>query len=348
MSKSLRILFLVLLVFVQSGLVKADRGAIPISLEASVYEPGQKAILAWNGHEEVMILSTDVSSSAETLVIEILPLPSQPAVEAASFESFTEVQMLMWQEASSVYSWSIQNDSESQRVEVVFYEQIGAHNISVVKSSDAQELVVWMNDFLEQSGVKEKVALRNFESVVQEYMNHGYRYYVLDLITVTREERSVNPILYRFNCSFLYYPLVITTPVGGDTQITLFLITDGKPQGSFYPLHRAHYIVEDRWESIEFLLSVGDLARIDLRIAKMFADGAWFSVLTYEGDLKLLTRDLVISDVLPLYSVGAADSALLPSLFAVGILLGSVTTLAGVLLTLLITRERKNEKGHSN
>ena len=78
-------LFLPLLVF---PCVNADRGMIPVIEGVSIYEPGQKAILAWNGREEIMILSTDVSSSEETLVVEILPLPSKPVVEAASFDSF--------------------------------------------------------------------------------------------------------------------------------------------------------------------------------------------------------------------------------------------------------------------
>jgi len=334
-------LFFLFLASTLIGLVRADRGMIPVSVEASIYEPGQKAILAWNGQEEIMILSTDVSSSKETLVLEILPLPSQPTVEAAGFESFTEIQMLMLREGLSVGYWSSEDEAQSRGVEIVFHEEIGAHNISVVRSTDTQELVSWMNDFLEQSGVDEETTLLDFESAVQDYMKRGYRYYVLDLITVSQEKRSVDPILYRFNSSFLYYPLVITAPVGGETQITLFLITEGKPQGSFFPLSRAQYFTEGSWKRIEFLLSVGDLARIDIRIAEMFEDGAWLSVLKYDGEMKLLTKDLIISDVLPLYGLKGNDSALLPSLFAVGILLGSAATLAGVLLTLLITRERK-------
>lgn len=87
LTSAIAFLFLISLWFPS---VYADRGMIPVDPEVSVYEPGQKAILAWNGHEEVMILSTDVTSSKETLVVEILPLPSKPTVEAASFQSFEE------------------------------------------------------------------------------------------------------------------------------------------------------------------------------------------------------------------------------------------------------------------
>ena len=49
------------------GVVSADRGMIPTS-DVSVYGPGQKAIIAWNGEEEVLILSTDVYTSENSPV----------------------------------------------------------------------------------------------------------------------------------------------------------------------------------------------------------------------------------------------------------------------------------------
>ncbi|MCJ7560066.1 hypothetical protein MUO79_05550, partial [Candidatus Bathyarchaeota archaeon] len=47
-----------LLVYVSLPLVHADRGGLPIIPGVSIYEPGQKAIVAWNGNEEILILST--------------------------------------------------------------------------------------------------------------------------------------------------------------------------------------------------------------------------------------------------------------------------------------------------
>ena len=52
--------------------VLADRGMLPIS-DVSVYGPGQKAIIAWNGDEEILILSTDVRADSDSKVLEILP-----------------------------------------------------------------------------------------------------------------------------------------------------------------------------------------------------------------------------------------------------------------------------------
>ena len=57
----------------------ADRGMIPISPNVSVYEPGQKAIIAWNKGKEILILSTeDVNERGETKGLEVVSLPSIP------------------------------------------------------------------------------------------------------------------------------------------------------------------------------------------------------------------------------------------------------------------------------
>lgn len=126
---------------------------IPVSPEVSVYEPGQKAIVAWNGQEEILILSTDVTSSSETLVLELLPLPSEPEVEAASFQSFEEIQRLIWEEGLNQFMYSSKDGARSGSVEVVFHEEIGAHDITVVRATGAVELVDWMKDFLQANSL---------------------------------------------------------------------------------------------------------------------------------------------------------------------------------------------------
>ncbi|UCC27698.1 MAG: DUF2330 domain-containing protein, partial [Candidatus Bathyarchaeota archaeon] len=324
--------------------VFADRGMIPVNPEVSVYEPGQKAILAWNGHEEIMILSTDVSSSQQTIVLEILPLPSKPTIAAGSFQSFQRIQNLIWNEGLNLFIYGDKSEVRSGSVEVVFHEEIGAHNITVVKASDTAELSSWMDDFLEASDVDELVSLGSFESVIEDYMNRGFRYYVLDLITVSSEEKSVDPILYRFDCGFLYYPLVITTPVGGNTEITLFLLTEDRVDEDYSPFERANYRVSLwSWQPIEFVLSKGDLSTIDLRIGEIFQYKAWLTVLKYNGKVSSLNKDLMISGYTPTEPI-KVEVLLSPMLIVLSILLGAASALAGVATTLLITRSKPRKQ----
>lgn len=334
------LLFLFAVVALGFSPVQADRGIIPVSPEVSVYEPGQKAIIAWNGQEEILILSTDVTSSRETLVLEFLPVPSEPQVDTASFQSFEEIQSLIWKEGVNMHYGLSEGDVRGKSVEVVFHEKIGAHDIRVVRATGAVELVDWIEDFLQTNNMTETVSLGEFEPAVEDYMGRGFRYYVLDLVTVGPDERSVNPIFYRFNSTFLYYPLVITSPVEGETEITLFLLTEEKVEKDIQPMRKAYYQIFDGGSRpIEFVLSKGDLSKIDLRLGELFEDAAWLTVLKYDGNLSWLTRDLMISqEALIPDSTVQIDVALPSTLIALSILLGAACTLVGVVSTFLITR----------
>ncbi len=322
--------------------VYADRGMIPVTPDVSVYEPGQKAIVAWNGQEEILILSTDVHATAETLVLEILPLPSMPVVEAASFQSFQRIQEMIWEEGVNSKTFSDTYGARSGSVEVLFHEQIGAHNITVVEAGVASALVEWANSFLSASGVDQEITLQNFESVVEDYMGRGFRHYVLDIITFSPEERSIDPIFYRFDSSTLYYPLVITSPVGGDGEITLFTLTKEKLTRNYQPFSLAYYRVNGgRSQPIQFVLSKGDLSKIDLRISQLFPEEAWLNAVKYEGNLSWLNRDLMISESAfnPTWDSSQTVVVELPfDIVAVSFLLGAMAVSLGIVIGALIVR----------
>ena len=69
-----------LLILAGAGLAQADRGAIPFRPEVTIFEPTQRALIAWNGEEEILILSTDLRASRATKVLEVMPFPAEPQV----------------------------------------------------------------------------------------------------------------------------------------------------------------------------------------------------------------------------------------------------------------------------
>ena len=90
------LVFIMLLSFLLAATVPAhaDRGGFGLSVQ-QVSETGQMAIAAWNGTREVLLLSTDVSSSAESEVVEIMPLPSNPSIFKGETDSFLKVKGLV-------------------------------------------------------------------------------------------------------------------------------------------------------------------------------------------------------------------------------------------------------------
>ena len=70
-------------------------------------------------------------------------------------------------------------------VEVVFHEKIGAHDITVVRATDAVELVDWIDDFLQVNGVNETVSFRTIVGIcLNSNWPLAYSFYYIPAVTV--------------------------------------------------------------------------------------------------------------------------------------------------------------------
>ena len=286
----------------------ADRGMVPIG-DVSVYGPGQKAIIAWNGNEEIMILSTDVSASGDSQVLEILPLPSEPKVEKGDFASFEQVNRLI-EEHFPRHWWNGFRKgtlSPDEGLEIIFHEKIGAHDITVVKAGDSAELVMWAEDFLRDAGIEHEISSPKLESLVGDYIARDIDYFVFDLIEVTSEPKSIEPIVYRFDSDSLYFPLKISTLAEGWTDINLFLLTPEPvnlhwlPRGNELPhgLQMGKFYGTHGTQPLQFKVTTEEMAFIDKEMAGLLKGDVWLTAMAYHGDLAGLTRDLIIGWISP-------------------------------------------------
>ncbi|MBL7062026.1 MAG: DUF2330 domain-containing protein [Dehalococcoidia bacterium] len=281
-------MFLVILLFPCSA--HADKGMIPIS-DVSVYGPGQKAIIAWNGEEEILILSTDVYASGDSLVLEILPLPAKPKrIEKADVQSFVEIGRLMDLHLPMPPRPKTPVPGiPKKEVEIVFHEKIGAHDITVVKASDVQGFMNWAEGFLTEQGIGQRLSSPELEEVIGGYVEQKMNFFVFDLIDITLEEKSIEPICYQFNTDSLYYPLVISSLASGWTEISLFLLTPEPVRAFGLPgqMKIAYY----HGQKVQFELESGELEAVDPDIAGLLGDHAWLTGVSYEGELADLKED---------------------------------------------------------
>lgn len=293
---------LFLLQILTDPLVSADMGAVTLQPEVSLEEPGQRAIIAWNGEEEGMILTMRVNSSKNTKAVQFLPLPSMPKeLEAANMDSFTKITKLILSKTKSGAEGSLGSAGGTPQKEVegpgvVLKRTIGPHGITVAKAEHPGSLIDWMNDFLENKDLGTEISLSSYRSVVEDYMSRGYEYWIIDVINLTGE-KTVQPIYFRFPTDNLYYPLEITSPIGGEGEVGLFLLTDGKVEGEFAQLSRAKYLKtepEVRLEPLEFKISSSRLENIDNRLSEIFPrkEELTLTVLSYEGNLSKLDKDI--------------------------------------------------------
>jgi hypothetical protein len=286
--------------------VSADGGMVVIGpQEITLWEQGQKAIVGWNGTEEVLIISVDVESSASASALRIVPLPSNPSkVEQGSTESFiklaevmnNKIRQLRWSPSVGRNSGTLGGDGEVTLppVQVTFHQEMGAHDVTVVRVEDVDAFSGWIEDFSVNNGLGPTEVSPVFKGTIENYLSRDIRYFVFDLIDAGTTVRSVEPLVYRFTSDSVYYPLEITaTSDIGQTysEVNLFLITKGAvgeeavKQARFWP-----------WAGfdIPIALTQGDLESVSPELADLFQSDPFVVNARAWGPLWHLDEDLVI------------------------------------------------------
>ncbi|MEO0142872.1 MAG: DUF2330 domain-containing protein [candidate division WOR-3 bacterium] len=210
------------------SMIFADRGLIPFNPNVTIFEPNQRAIIAWNGIEEILLLSTDLSASDSTMVLEILPLPSEPKVKKGDIETFRRATNLINQR---IYISKKKNGGRlSEEIipppaEIVFHEKIGAHDISVVHLKEVNGFVEWVKKYIASLGFEGEIISQAHKELIEEYINGGFVWFVFDIINLNKEQNTLEPIQYRFATEKLFYPLKITRLASGFTTVELIILT---------------------------------------------------------------------------------------------------------------------------
>lgn len=201
-----------------------------------VSETGQKAIIAWNGTYEILMLSTDVNSSKESEVVEIMPLPSNPTISKGELQSFFKVRDLVNTYLAVIspryyaYYPSFRQGIDNQtapKIIITFQETIGVHYLTVINVEETNELIQWLENFLETKGYSKELP-SNIENLLSYYMQIGMSFFVIDMIKTNETIKTIDPLIYKFKSSNLYYPLRISTLFSGKTDISLFTITNSE------------------------------------------------------------------------------------------------------------------------
>jgi hypothetical protein len=205
-----------------------DRGLMPFDPDVQIFEPNQRAIIAWNGNEQILLLSTDIYASESTMVLEVLPLPSEPQVKKGRFETFLKVTNIINTKILNAYQKRGAEGLQQVKTPggvVTWHEQIGAHDISVIQLVESKTFVAWVRDYLDSLDVRNDIISDTMAALIEEYITDGFVWFVFDLITLGDVTVSNEPIQYRFTTELLFYPLRITRTGNGNTSIQLVILT---------------------------------------------------------------------------------------------------------------------------
>ena len=281
----------------------ADCGSIPFKPWVSVFEPNQRAVIAWDGREEILVLSTDLRASEPTKVLEVIPLPAEPTVKEGDVALFYKATELINRKLfprkrigsggamGGKGGFGAAGAALPPAGEVTFHEKIGAHDVSVTHVLDHRRFVDWVKDYLEEAGVDNPEIPPPLEAVVQEYLRDGFKWFVFDVVDLGEETITKEGIQYRFKTRSLYYPLRITRSEEGDTLVKLLVLTPGlvrMPDPQRLPVRLVHQPV--------------DVTRKELRALDQdlyeFLKGRWqlrLRIWEIEGRLNAFQHDLIAS-----------------------------------------------------
>jgi hypothetical protein len=209
---------------------RADMGSIPFKKGVRVVEPKQDAIIAWNGREQLLYLQTTLGASEETKVLEVMPLPSKPNVEAADPGVFTRCKSLLPRVVvrdsggASPFS-ALGGHTELPAARVVERKTIGAHDIRTVELLDTERFTAWVSaEFgIANEGLEIPAPLLE---VIGEYASDGYKWFLFDVVDVKQETAKKTPLRIRFETDNLYYPMRITRTEKGHTTVSLSILTN--------------------------------------------------------------------------------------------------------------------------
>jgi tetratricopeptide (TPR) repeat protein len=285
----------------------ANRGMIPFRPNIKIFEPKQRVLIAWNGEEEILLLSTDLRASEPTQVLEVLPLAAEPEVkegDLAAFERVTELINRYIREGSAVRSGrglGLEEEVRRPAGEVTFHEQIGAHDISVTHVLRGEGFVEWVEGYLRSAGVESPTLPEGMREIVHDYIAGGYTWFVFDVVSLEREPKTNQPIQYRFKTPALFYPLKITSLAEGDTSVEILAFVPGLLTWRWEPEQSSSWLYffrQPRRETI--MVSAEDLAWVSEEMADLLQhEEASLEVWQLEGSLSSLNEDLVLYGELP-------------------------------------------------
>jgi len=221
---------LFLSLFLLSIPLSADRGSIPFRPDIRIFEPAQRAMIAWNGQEEILLLSTDMKSSDPTEVLEVLPLPTEPIVKKGDLEVFKKATVLINKKLREQHLFiSRRNGGKGnpppEAGEITFHKKIGAHDISVAHVLNKDGFITWVEKYLDSLGVKNPKVPEGLKKVVGEYLEEKFTWFVFDVISLDKELRTNDAIQYRFKTDFLFYPVKIMNTEEGYTSMDFLILT---------------------------------------------------------------------------------------------------------------------------
>lgn len=219
-----------------------DRGLIfvaPVDDKAKLlpstvkfFEPNQTALIAFDGEEEIIFLTTNVSASHSVKVLEVLPLPSRPKVLIGEMDTLNSAVWVLNSKIKPLASEQVPENSKAlvpvnKRKPVAIFvdrRQLGAHDVSVVQVLSKESFSQWVEQNMKKLGASLPAMPEWMKPKIASYTARGFNWFAFDVVNLLPAQQSISPLRYRFKTKRLFYPLTITK-VSGPSAVRLIVMS---------------------------------------------------------------------------------------------------------------------------
>ena len=218
------IVFLAVIFFALTGFASADGGFFH-QLEQDIYEPQQKAVILYHDGTKEMHLSVEYDGAADEFAW-LVPTPVVPQVEESDSRLFSLMSAFTpAQNSSQMKGRDYLGGLRDAGVDVIDQMTVGAFDITVVRSEDADELRTWLQD--RGFAYDDKA-----DSVLGDYIAQGWCFTAMRInpnASVTEsllKQGAINPLRFTFKSDKLVYPLHISSLNPGPSEVLLYVLAD--------------------------------------------------------------------------------------------------------------------------
>ena len=194
---------------------------------ADLKEPNQRAIIAWDGKTETLLLAVKYEGPAEDFAW-VVPLPAKPEVKAidADKNPFAEISRFT-QERQKYGIEHSRGVQVPDKVEVLDRKVVGVYDIAILAAKDPAALADWLKKNGYAFPDKGKDVLEHYTK--KEWVYAAMRIDPKQLGSAEAgklKTGELQPVRFTFASKEMVYPLKISSVNAGQTEVLLYLVAD--------------------------------------------------------------------------------------------------------------------------
>lgn len=288
--------FVLIFPVLMTGYVDGDGCYIP-AVEVDIYEPGQNAVISWDGQTERLYLSVDIYGNEGTDGFHVVPLPSEPEISLGDISIFSKLNDLVQDDWVYIESDDYSNSNaysgggadEEKKVVVTQQKQIGEHDITIIKVIDPDDFKEQLLDIVEDTGIDIQKWPDGLNDIIETYTRKGIDYFSVDHYAIKSNEASIKPVIYEFESDAVFFPLQISSILEAGTKVTLGIVHPPHIELDMTCFKNSTF---DTY--IKKNLDRDDLKDLDENILNHIGDEATLTFFQFKTNLKDLKGDVVL------------------------------------------------------